>query len=198
VNHLDVEEIMDEPDAVIDKFPINTFPALVLFDTGASHSFISRGFVDEHKLPIESMRTPLRVNSLGGELVAAYGCRQLNLEIGKHNFPTSLFVLGSQGLDVILGLDWMTIYEGVIECAKRAIMLTTPEKKRIRFKSTFELTGSKVNSLKGVSMEEVHIVKEYPDVFLEESPGMPPDRDIEFLIDLMPGAGPISKRAYKM
>jgi hypothetical protein len=65
VNHLDVEEIMDEPDAVIGKFPINTCPALVLFDTGASHSFISRAFVDEHKLPIESMRTPLRVNSPG-------------------------------------------------------------------------------------------------------------------------------------
>jgi hypothetical protein len=77
-------------------------------------------------------------------------------------------------------------------------MLTTPEKKRIRFKSTFELKGSKANSLKGVSMEEVHIVKEYPDVFPEELPGMPPDRDIEFLIDLMPGAGPISKRPYKM
>jgi hypothetical protein len=119
VNHLDVEEIMDEPDAVIfviGMFLINTFPTLVLFDTGASHSFISTEFVDGHKLPIESMRTPLRVNSPMGELVAAYGCRQLNLEIGKHNFPTSLFVLESQGLDVILGMDWMTTYEGVIEC----------------------------------------------------------------------------------
>jgi hypothetical protein len=95
-------------------------------------------------------------------------------------------------------MDWMTTYEGVIECAKRAIMLTTPEKKRIRFKSTFELKVSKVNSLKWVSMEEVHIVREYPDVFPEELPGMPPVRDIEFLIDLMPGAGPISKRPYKM
>jgi hypothetical protein len=48
-------------------------------------------------------------------------------------------------------MDWMTTYEGVIECAKRAIMLTTPEKKRIHFKSTFELKGSKVNSLKGLA-----------------------------------------------
>ena len=47
-------------------------------------------------------------------------------------------------------------------------------------------------------MEEVPIVKEYPDVFPEELPGMPPDRDIEFLIDLMPGTGPIAKRPYKM
>jgi hypothetical protein len=55
-----------------------------------------------------------------------------------------------------------------------------------------------VNSLKGVSLEDVRVVKEYPDVFLEELPGMPPDRDVEFLIDLMPGTGPIAKRSYKM
>jgi hypothetical protein len=76
--------------------------------------------------------------------------------------------------------------------------LTTPEKKRIHFKSTFELKGSKVNSLKGVSLDEVPVVKEYPDVFPEELPGMPPDRDVEFIIDLLPGTGPIAKRPYKM
>jgi hypothetical protein len=64
----------------------------------------------------------------------------------------------------------MTEYEGVIDCAKRVITLTTPEKKRIRFKSTFELKGSKMNSLKGVSLEDVRVVKEYPDVFPEELP----------------------------
>jgi hypothetical protein len=47
-------------------------------------------------------------------------------------------------------------------------------------------------------MEEVHIVREYPDVLPEEVSGVPPGWDIEFLIDLMPGAGPISKRPYMM
>ncbi|KAK1626365.1 hypothetical protein QYE76_000680 [Lolium multiflorum] len=72
------------------------------------------------------------------------------------------------------------------------------EMKRIRFISTFELKGSKVNSLKGVSMETVLVVREYPDVFPEELPGMPPDREVEFLIELLPGTGPIAKRPYKM
>jgi hypothetical protein len=92
----------------------------------------------------------------------------------------------------------MSEFEGVIDCAKRSITLTTPEKKRIRFKSTFELRGTNVNSLKGVSLEDAPIVREYPDVFPEELPGMPPDRDVEFLIDLMPGTGPIAKRPYKI
>jgi hypothetical protein len=73
-------------------------------------------------------------------------------------------------------MDWMTAFEGVIDVAKRIITLMTPEKKRICFKSTFELKGSKVNYLKGVSLDEVPVVKEYPDVFPEELPGMPPDR----------------------
>jgi hypothetical protein len=193
-----VEEVYDEPDAVIGTFLLNNFSALVLFDTGASHSFISRVFVDRNRIPTETINTPIRISSPGGELVAAFGCRRLILEIGAHSFPTSLIVLESQGLDVILGMDWMTEYEAVIECAKRSIMLTTPEKKRIRFKSTFELRGTKINSLKGVSIEDVHIVREYPDVFPEELPGMPPDRDVEFLIDLMPGTGPVAKRPYKM
>jgi hypothetical protein len=131
-------------------------------------------------------------------LIVNAGCRDLVLEIGKHKFPANLIVLDSQGLDVILGMDWMTAFEGVIDCANKTITLTTPEKKRICFKSTFELKGSKVNSLRGVSLEEVPVLKEYPDVFPEELPGMPLDRDVEFIIDLLPGTGPIAKRPYKM
>jgi hypothetical protein len=95
-------------------------------------------------------------------------------------------------------MDWMTAFEGFIDCANKTITLTTPKKKRIHFKSTFELRGSKVNSLKGVSMDEVPVMKEYPDVFPEELPGMPPDRDVKFIIDLLPGTGPIAKSPYKM
>jgi hypothetical protein len=95
-------------------------------------------------------------------------------------------------------MDWMIAFEGVIDVAKRIVTLTTPEKKRIRFKSTFELKGSKVNSLKGVSLDEVLVIKEYPDVFPEELLGMPPDRNVKFIIDLLPRIGPIAKRPYKM
>src|SRR4051812_16526687 len=95
-------------------------------------------------------------------------------------------------------MDWMTKYEGVLDCANHTVTLTTPDNKRIRFKSNFESKGSKLNSLKGVSIDSVLIVREYPDVFPEELPGMPLDRDVEFLIDLLPGCGPIAKRPYKM
>ena len=53
-------------------------------------------------------------------------------------------------------------------------------------------------ALEAKSVEEVPIVCEYPDVFLEELPGMPPDQDVEFVIDLLPGTGPIAQRPYRM
>jgi hypothetical protein len=55
-----------------------------------------------------------------------------------------------------------------------------------------------VNHLEEKSLENIIIVCEYPDVFLEELPGMPPDCDIEFSIELLPGTAPISKRPYRM
>jgi hypothetical protein len=95
-------------------------------------------------------------------------------------------------------MDWMTIYGGVIDCVNRAITLTTPEGRRIRYKSNLDFNDIRLNHLKGGSLEEVVVVREYPDVFPEELPGIPPDRDIEFLIELLPGTGPIAKRPYPM
>ena len=57
---------------------------------------------------------------------------------------------------------------------------------------------NRVNSLTGVVQEEVPVVQDFPDVFPEELPGLPPDRDIEFLIELLPDTTPISKRPYRM
>ena len=67
VNHVNVEELYDEPDAVIGTFLLNNFSALVLFDTGASHSFISRAFVDRNKIPLSTIERPMKVSSPGGK-----------------------------------------------------------------------------------------------------------------------------------
>jgi hypothetical protein len=55
-----------------------------------------------------------------------------------------------------------------------------------------------LNQAKAIDLEDIRVVQEYPDVFLEELPGMPLDRDIEFVIELLPGTPPISKRPYRM
>ena len=90
----------------------------------------------------------------------------------------------------------MSKYGGSIDCASKSIYLTTLEGKRIKYASRHAPRRTQVNSLTGVVQEEVPVVKDYPDVFPEELRGMPPDRDIEFLIELLPCTGPISKRPY--
>lgn len=177
---------------------VKYFNALVLFDTGASHSYISRGFVDKFKLPTLALRTPLLVSSPGAEYMASRWCDRLPLTIGNHVFPSDLIILESQGLDVILGMGWLSNYGGSIDCASKSILLTIPERKRIKYVSRHAPRRTQVNSLTGVVQEEVHVVKDYLDVFPEELPGMLPDRDIEFFIELLPDTGPISKRPYRM
>ena len=110
MNHLDVEELINEPDAVMGMFPLNSITALVLFDTGASHSFISKNFAIKNAIPTETIGKTIKVSSPGGEMIVNAGCRDLTLEIGTYKFPTHLVALPSQGIDVILGMDSMTAH----------------------------------------------------------------------------------------
>ena len=159
-----MEEVEGQPDAVIGTFLVKSFTALVLFDTGASHSYISRGFVDKFKLPTQTLRTPLLVSSPGAEYMASRWCDQIPLTIGSHVFLSDLIILESQGLDVILGMDWMSKYGGSIDCASKSIYLITPEGKRIKYVSRHVPRRSQVNALTGVVQEEMPVVKDYPDV----------------------------------
>ena len=98
VNHVTMEEVEEQPYVVVGKFLVKTFTAIVLFDTGASHSYISRGFVNRHRMSTRVLKTPMLVSSPGAEYMADQGCFQTPLIIGRHTFPSDLIVLESQGL----------------------------------------------------------------------------------------------------
>jgi hypothetical protein len=68
VNHLEAEAIQDALDVVVGMFPVESHLAKVLFDTGATHSFVSTSWVEAHNIPVEPMIPPLRVNSVGGKV----------------------------------------------------------------------------------------------------------------------------------
>ena len=127
--------------------------------------------MDKFKLPTLALRTPLLVSSPGAEYMASRWCDRLPLTIGSHVFPSDLIILESQVLDVILGMDWLSKYGGNIDCASRSILLTTLEGKRIKYVSRHAPRSSQVNTFMGILQEEVHVVKDYPDVFPEELPG---------------------------
>ena len=113
------------------------------------------------------------------------------LSTGKDNFSrvkilADLVVLKSKGIDVILGMDWLSRHNGLIGCTDKVVHLTNPEGVRVTCHTQGSGSDPMVLSMEAKSLEEVPVVNEYPDVFPEELPGMPPGRDIEFVIDLVP------------
>jgi hypothetical protein len=131
INHVTVEEAQEAPDVVIGTFFINNTSAVVLFDSGASHSFISVAYVEKHNLPIVLLRCQMIVSSLGGDMPARQLCPKVNLKIRGVDFVTNLIVLESKGIDVKLGMDWLSKHKVLIDCAKKSVKLTTPDGKEL-------------------------------------------------------------------
>jgi hypothetical protein len=102
-------------------------------------------------------------------LKASYKCDNVSLKILGRDFRANLIIQESKGIDVILGMGWLTACDVVIQCAKRSILLTSPARVRIEVLADPPSTASTVNQL-----EDIRGVCEYPDVLPEEMPGMPP------------------------
>jgi hypothetical protein len=100
-----VEEAQEAPDVGIGMFLINDTSAVMLFDSRASHSFISAAYVGKHNLPLALLRCQMIVSSLGGDMPTRQLCPKLNVKIRGVDFVANLIVLESKGIDVILGMD---------------------------------------------------------------------------------------------
>jgi hypothetical protein len=200
--NLEAEAIQDAQDVAVGMFPVESYPSKVLFDTGATHSFVSTSWAEAHNIPIEPMIPPLRVNLVGGKVQSNRICPNLRIEIRGIDFPTNLVVMGTQGLDVILGMNWLHRNQATISCDKKIVMLVSPSEKEVVTKLYLpELEEGayhhlSVDDKEANPIEEIRIVSEFLDVFLEELLGMPPERKVEFSIELIPSTAPISKRAY--
>ena len=108
-------------------------------------------------------------------------------------------VLKSSSIDVILGIDWLNPRKAIIHCENGTIHLTSKSGEEVICKAT-TLTREvcSVNQMEGAIIDKTKVVNEFPDVFLDDLLGMPPDRDIEFIIELLPRTAPIAKRPYRM
>jgi hypothetical protein len=96
-------------------------------------------------------------------------------------------------------MGWLSKFDAKIQCDKKSVLLTGSDGERIEFAVALpsKIDGT-INQLNGKSLEDIKVVCDFRDVFPDDLSGMPPDRDIEFVIDLLPGTTPISKRPYRM
>jgi hypothetical protein len=147
---------------------------------------------------------PLRVNSVGGKVQLDKMCPNLRIEIRGIDFPANLVVMGTQGLDVILGMNWLHRNQATVSCDKRTVKLVSPFEKKIvteLFMPNLEEGACHHMSVDGKEvglLEPIRVMSEFLDVFQEDLPGMPPELKVEFARELEPGTAPISKRAYRV
>ncbi|KAB2625897.1 S ribonuclease [Pyrus ussuriensis x Pyrus communis] len=113
--------------------------------------------------------------------------------------PADLIPLDIVDFDVILGNDWLHFYRANIDCYGKVVTFHRPGLPEVTFVG--EQSGVRhgvISALRAKKIEDVRVVRHFPDVFPEDLPGLPPDRDVEFNVELLPGTNPISLTPYRM
>nr|GEW16200.1 putative reverse transcriptase domain-containing protein [Tanacetum cinerariifolium] len=221
VYKLGAVDAQQDPKVVTGTFLLNNRYATALFDLGSDKSFVSTKFSTLIDIEPVELDTFYDVELADAKVVSTnnvlIGC---TLNLLNHSFPIDLMVIELGSFDIIIGMDWLSRYDAAILCGKRKV--------RIRLEGkTLVIKGNRNNSrLKIVScikarkyiengcelflaqvtkqgskdkrLEDVPVIQDFLEVFPDELPGLPPPRQVEFRIDLIPGAAPVARVPYHL
>ncbi|XP_027155773.1 uncharacterized protein LOC113756211 [Coffea eugenioides] len=197
--------------------------AKILIDSGATHSFVNPEFMCGIDIQPVSLPYDLEVSTPTEDkrLIASRMYANCEIWIEERKLLGNLISLAIKGYDVILGMDWLAKYDAQLDCKRKVVEFHIPGE----VTSRLDIRGSLASSalISGIQarkllsreaqgflacligtptdklkVEDVSVVNEYPDVFPDELETLPPDREIEFKIDLLPGTSPISETPYRM
>ncbi|XP_077234715.1 uncharacterized protein LOC143876922 [Tasmannia lanceolata] len=125
------QDAMASNAVVTGTLPIASVYACVLFDSGASHSFISSRFVVKHGLVHEPLDVELCVDTpVGGSLITDRICKSCAVKIGDRELPADLVVLEMKDFDVILGMDWLAANHASLDCHSKLVTFQMPGQRR--------------------------------------------------------------------
>ncbi|KAL0292521.1 UNVERIFIED_CONTAM: hypothetical protein Sradi_6985700 [Sesamum radiatum] len=196
--------------------------AYVLIDPGSTHSYISSELTS--KIPGEnsSLGYNLMVYlPMGGGVVVNSVRKGSLVRIGDVTFPVDLVVMDLKEFDVILGMDWLAQHRAVVDCYKKEVMIESSDHPKVVFVGERQVVPVCVISamearqlmLEGCeaylahvidaekvnpTLEEIPVVRDFPEVFPNDLPGLPPHREVDFTIETFPGVAPISIAPYRM
>ncbi|GJX88277.1 putative reverse transcriptase domain-containing protein, partial [Tanacetum coccineum] len=183
------------PDNVVaSMFLLNNRYAYILFDTGTDRSFVSTAFSFQIDITPSTLDHYYDVELAGERIIGLNtilkGC---TLNFLNHQFNINLMPVELGSFDAIIGMDWLAKYQAVIVCAEKKYM----EKGFPIFLA--HITAKEVeDKSEKKRLEDVPIVQDFPEVFPEDLPGLPPTRQVEFQIDLVPGAAPVARAPYRL
>ena len=106
----------------------------------------------------------------------------------------------TRGIDIILGMDWMKEHNVLLDTTSRTVQMKSSKSGKVMHihLPSHKHSPPTVNATEAQLIKKIPVVSDFPDVFPEELPGLPPDRDVEFAIELVPGTAPVSQRPYRM
>jgi hypothetical protein len=166
-------------------FSINHQPVIVLFDSGATHSFISAKCGTKIGLDIHPTNGAYKITTPGGKISSNQICRKVPIQLGSHLIKIDLLLLDLEGMDVLLCMNWMTQHQVSLDISSRTVEIDLPEHEpTILYLPQRECINCCTYAATGIKLKDIPIVCEYPDVFPDDLPGMPQDREIEFIIEL--------------
>ncbi|KAL0291142.1 UNVERIFIED_CONTAM: Transposon Tf2-12 polyprotein [Sesamum calycinum] len=216
------EEAPTSNDVISGTILLFDIEAYVLIDPGSTHSYISSELASK----ILGKNSPLGYNLMvylpvGGGVVVNSVRKGSIVRIGDVNLPVDLVVMDLKEFDVILGMDWLAQHRAVVDCYKKEVMIESSGKPKVVFVGDRQVVPVCVISaiearrlmLEGCevylahvidaekvnpTLEEIPVVRDFPEVFPDNLPGLPPHREVDFTIETLPGVAPISIAPYRM
>nr|GEV96076.1 hypothetical protein [Tanacetum cinerariifolium] len=178
-------------------FLINNRYASTLFDTGADRSFVSTAFSSRIVITPTVLDHDYNVELADGRIVGLNTIiRGCTLNFLNHPSNIDLIPVKLGSFDVIIGMDWLEKYHAVIICAEKIVRI--PFGDEILIVRENITTTKDEDKSKGKRLEDLPVVQEFLEVFPEDLPGIPPTRQVEFQIDLIPGAAPVARAPYRL
>jgi hypothetical protein len=199
LNFTTMSDIPEGASVLMGTFSINDIPVTILFDSGATHSFISGGLVEKLNLNGSHVKDAFTIVTPGGKISSHTIALGVPLKLGSKTVQSHLITINLEGMDAILGMDWMTRHKVVLDISGRVVAINSPMVGHTTLYLPFKDSANPCAYVTIIShLDEILVVCEYLDVFPDELPSMPPDKDVEFIIELQPGTTPISKQPYRM
>ncbi|XP_076951065.1 uncharacterized protein LOC143624232 [Bidens hawaiensis] len=216
---LDTKRAADVPETITGTFLVNDTYARVLFDYGANLSFIDNSFCSLLNEPLIKLNKTLSVETASGEIVKiSEALENEKNHLAGYILPICLLPMSLAGFDIVLGMDWLSDNHARIICNNKTIEVQAPDKRTIRIEGDKDIGQVIIISMirankclnqgclafmayvteesKPKEIKSVPVDSDFSNVFLDELPGIPPDREVEFRIDLILGTAPIAKAPY--
>ena len=204
----------DIPGVIVGTLTLFDIDLYALIDPGSTHSYICMDQVNDKLPAVELLDYDLLVTS-------PLGHKNCSLMVHDREFSVDLIALPFHEFYLILGMDWLSKHRTIVDCDKKIVLLKCPDLSKVIIQGIRSDSVPKVMSAmkaprflrkdyeaflvlildskrEQVNLENIPVIREFPDVFPEELLGVPPEREVDLSIEVVQGTTPISRTPYRM